>query len=111
MRKNDQFIHSQILSIEHSCVWRLEPWWTVYCRLKYFASNAVIGVEKLIADNKISTAEADFSSAKGNHRSSDASAAFITISVSVVVRACAQCTFAKACMSEIACLCACGYRY
>jgi len=50
-----------------SCVWRLEPWWTVYCRLKYFASNAVIGVEKLIADNKISTAEADFSSAKVAH--------------------------------------------
>jgi len=50
-----------------SCVWRLEPWWTVYCRLKHFASNAVLGVEKLIADNQISTAEADFSSARVIH--------------------------------------------
>lgn len=47
-----------------SCVWRLEPWWTVYCRLRHFAANAVVGIQKLIADNQVSTSEADLSSAK-----------------------------------------------
>lgn len=47
-----------------SCVWKIEPWWTVYCRMKLFAGNAVLGVEKLIAEQKFSPAEADFSTAK-----------------------------------------------
>jgi len=50
-----------------SCVWKIEPWWTVYCRLKLFARNAVLGVEKLISEQKFSTAEADFSTAKVHH--------------------------------------------
>ena len=54
-----------------SCVWRLEPWWTVYCRLRHFAANAVVGIQKLIAENRVSTAEADLSSAKGDQQRRD----------------------------------------